>query len=89
VVAWRRENGERAWVNDKLLYRGLSTPLVVGSSVAIGDSTGLLHVLSRDDGSLRNRLPTDGTAVAAPPVVVGNTLVVVTRGGGVHAFVPQ
>ncbi|TFZ01000.1 outer membrane protein assembly factor BamB [Ramlibacter henchirensis] len=89
VVAWRRDNGERAWVNDKLLYRGLSTPLVVGSSVAIGDSTGLLHVLSRDDGSLRNRLPTDGTPVAAPPVVVGNTLVVVTRGGGVHAFVPQ
>lgn len=89
VVAWRRDNGERAWVHDKLLYRGLSTPLVVGSSVAIGDNTGLLHVLSRDDGSLRTRVATDGSAVAAAPVVAGTTLVVVTRSGGVHAFVPQ
>lgn len=89
VVAWRRDNGERAWVHDKLLHRSLSTPLVVGSSVAIGDGTGLLHVLSRDDGALRTRVSTDGTAVAAAPVVAGTTLVVVTRGGGVHAFVPQ
>jgi outer membrane protein assembly factor BamB len=89
VVAWRRDNGERAWVYDKLLHRGLSAPLVVGTSVAVGDATGLLHVLSRDDGSLRNRLATDGSAVAAAPVVSGTTLVVVTRGGGVHAFVPQ
>jgi outer membrane protein assembly factor BamB len=89
VVAWRRDNGERAWVHDKLLYRGLSTPLVVGSSIAIGDNTGLLHVLSREDGALRTRVATDGTAVAAAPVVAGTTLVVVTRGGGVHAFVPQ
>ena len=89
VVAWRRDNGERAWVHDKLLYRGLSTPLVVGSSIAIGDDTGLLHVLSRDDGSLRTRVSTDGSAVAAAPVVAGTTLVVVTRSGGVHAFVPQ
>lgn len=89
VVAWRRDNGERAWVHDKLLYRNLSAPLVVGSSVAIGDATGLLHVLSRDDGSLRTRVATDGSPVAAAPVVAGTTLVVVTRSGGVHAFVPQ
>ncbi len=89
VIAWRRDNGDRAWVHDKLLYRGLSTPLVVGSSVAVGDNTGLLHVLSRDDGSLRTRVSTDGSAVAAAPVVAGTTLVVVTRSGGVHAFVPQ
>jgi outer membrane protein assembly factor BamB len=89
VVAWRRDNGERLWVHDKLLYRGLTAPLVVGSSVAIGDGTGLLHVLSRDDGALRNRLTTDGSAVAAAPVVAGTTMVVVTRAGGVFAFVPQ
>ncbi|WBY04073.1 outer membrane protein assembly factor BamB [Ramlibacter tataouinensis] len=89
VLAWRRDSGERAWVHDKLLHRGLSAPLVVGSSVAVADSTGLLHVLSRDDGSLRNRVATDGSAPAAAPVVAGTTLVVVTRSGGVHAFVPQ
>jgi hypothetical protein len=32
------------------------------------------------------RLPTDGSPVAAPPVVVGSTLFVVTRSGGLFAF---
>ncbi|MBA2963194.1 outer membrane protein assembly factor BamB [Ramlibacter sp. MAH-25] len=89
VVAWRRDNGERAWTTDKLLHRGTGTPLLVGNSVAVGDSTGLLHVLSREDGKLLTRLTTDGSPVVAPPVIAGSTLVVVTRNGGVYGFVPQ
>ncbi|EJL81960.1 Beta-barrel assembly machine subunit BamB [Polaromonas sp. CF318] len=89
VVAWRRTDGERAWTTDRLRYRGLTAPLVVGRSIAIGDFTGYLHLLSREDGSLLNRLPTDGTAIVATPVLVGNTLVAVTQGGGVYGFQPQ
>jgi outer membrane protein assembly factor BamB len=89
VLAWRRDNGERAWTTDKLQYRGLTAPLAVGRSVVVGDSTGLVHMLSREDGSLLNRLPTDGSPVAAAPVLAGNTLVVVTRSGGIYGFVPQ
>jgi len=89
VVAWHRSSGERAWVNDKFLHRGLSAPLVLGSSVIVGDSTGLVHLLSRDDGRVLNRLPTDGSPVAAAPVIAGSTMVVVTRTGGVYGFVPN
>ena len=89
VIAWRRTDGERAWTTDRLRYRGLTAPVVVGRSIAIGDFTGYLHLLSREDGSLLNRLPTDGTAIAATPVLVGNTLVAVTQGGGVYGFQPQ
>jgi outer membrane protein assembly factor BamB len=89
VIAWRRENGERAWTTDKLQYRGLTAPLALGRSVVIGDSTGLVHMLSREDGAFLNRLTTDGSPVAAPPVVAGNTLVVVTRSGGIYGFVPE
>ena len=89
VVAWRRDNGERAWTSERLLHRGLTAPLALGRSVIIGDGTGLVHMLSREDGSPLNRLSTDGTAIAAPPVLAGNTLVVVTRGGGVYGFVPE
>jgi len=89
IVAWRRESGERAWVTDKLQYRGLTAPLALGRSVIVGDSTGLVHMISREDGSLLNRLPTDGSPIAAAPVVAGNTLVVVTRNGGIYGFVPQ
>ena len=89
VIAWRRLDGERAWVSERLKYRNLTAPLVVGRSVAIGDSSGTVHLLSRTDGSPLNRLTTDGTEIAAAPVLVGDTLVVVTRSGGVFGFRPE
>jgi len=89
VLSWRRDNGERAWVTDRLQFRGLTAPLAVGRSVAVGDATGFVHLLSREDGSLLTRLSTDGSAIAAAPVLAGNTMVVVTRNGGVYGFVPQ
>jgi outer membrane assembly lipoprotein YfgL len=89
VLAWKRENGERAWVTESLLHRGLTAPLALGRSVIVGDSFGYVHMLSREDGKLLNRLATDGSAISAAPVVAGNTLVVVTRSGGVYGFVPE
>lgn len=89
VIAWRRANGERAWTSERLKYRGLTAPLAIGRSVAVGDATGLLHFLSRQDGSLMTRLATDGSPVVAAPVLVGNTLVVVTQNGGVFGFRPD
>lgn len=89
VIAWSRENGEPAWSTDRLQWRGLTAPLVIGRSVAVGDSTGLVHLLSREDGSLLNRLTTDTSPIAAAPVLAGNTLVVVTRKGGIFGFVPN
>ena len=89
VIAWRARDGEPIWQSDKLRYRELSAPLVVGRSVVVGDGMGLVHMLSRKDGELLNRLTTDGSAIAATPVLAGNTLVVVTRKGGVFGFRPE
>lgn len=89
VIAWRRADGERQWSVDSLRFRGLGAPLVLGRSVAIGDAGGLLHLLSRENGSLLNRLSTDGSAIVAAPVLVGSTLVVVTRSGGIFGFTPE
>lgn len=89
VIAWKRTNGDRAWSTDLLSHRGLSAPLSLGRAVVVGDSFGYVHFLSRDDGKLMNRLETDKSAIAAPPVLAGNTLVVVTKAGGVFGIVPQ
>lgn len=89
VLAWRLDNGERAWATDTLQWRQLTGPLVLGRSVVVGDNAGLVHMLSREDGGPLNRLTTDGSGIAATPVLAGNTLVVVTRNGGVYGFAPE
>ena len=89
VIAWKRSDGERVWSIDRLRYRDLTAPLVAGRSVVVGDLAGFVHLLSREDGSLLNRLPTDGSPIAAAPVLVGSTLIVVTRNGGVYSFQPE
>lgn len=89
VVAWRRADGERAWSSERLKYRNLTAPLAVGRSLVVGESTGTLHFLSRDDGAPLNRITPDGSAIAAVPVLAGNTVVVVTRTGGVFGFRPE
>lgn len=89
VVAWKRDNGDRLWVTDKLAWRGLTAPLLLGRSLAVGDAFGYVHLLSRQDGSTLGRVATDGSAIAAAPVIAGNTLVVVTRNGGVYGFLPE
>ena len=89
VQAWRRTDGERAWTTDVLRYRSLTAPLVVGRSIAVGDFAGIIHLLSRENGSLLNRLTTDGSPIVAAPILAGNTLVAVTRNGGIYGFVPE
>lgn len=89
VVAWRRRDGTRAWTVDRLRFRKLTAPLALGRAVVIGDDTGLVHLLARDDGAPLNRLNTDDSGVAAAPVVAGETLVVVTRKGSVYGFRPE
>ena len=89
VSAWRRTDGERAWTTEALRFRSLTAPLVIGRSVAIGDFAGLVHLLSRENGTVLNRLTTDGSAIAAAPALAGNTLITVTRNGGIFGFVPE
>jgi outer membrane assembly lipoprotein YfgL len=89
VIAWSRADGNRLWTTERLLHRGLTAPLLLGRSVVVGDDTGLVHLLSRDDAAPLNRLTTDGSGIAAAPVAVGETLVVVTRNGGIYGFRPD
>jgi len=89
LVAWRRSDGEPAWRMEQLRYRKLTAPLVLGPSVVLGDDGGRLHFLSAVDGALQTRIETDGSPIAATPVLAGNTLLVVTRRGGVYGLRPE
>jgi outer membrane assembly lipoprotein YfgL len=89
ITAWRAGNGDVAWTNDKLLYRDLSAPLLVGRTAVFGDVEGYVHLLAREDGNELLRLATDGSPVVAPPALSGKTMLVVTRSGGLFAFRPE
>lgn len=89
VQAYSATDGVPSWTNSQLKYRGLSAPLLVGRTVAVGDYQGYISFLSAKDGSIVGRVATDGSAIQAAPVVLGKTMVVVTAKGGVYAFVPD
>lgn len=89
IVAWRTANGETLWTSERMLFRGLSAPASVGPTVVFGDFEGYVHFLDRKDGQPLLRLSTDGSAVVGRPALSGNTLLVVTRKGGLFAFRPE
>ena len=89
VVAWRRNDGVRLWSSDRLKHRKLTAPLLLGRSVVIGDDAGLVHLLSRTDGTPLNRIATDGSGIAAAPIAAADTLVLVTHNGSIYGFRPD
>ena len=89
VIAWNAAGGERLWLNESLRWRDLTGPLVLGRSVVVGEGTGQLLLLARADGKLLERIGTDSSGLAAAPVAAANTLVAVTRSGGVYGFQPE
>jgi len=89
ITAWRASNGDLAWTSEQLRFRGLSAPLVVGRTVIFGDAEGQVHFLDRADGKTLLRLATDGSPVVAMPVRAGNTILVITKNGGLFAFRPE
>lgn len=66
--------------------RGLSRPISLGNVIAVADYQGVVHLLRREDGALAGRAATDGSAVRAEPVRIGDGLLLQTANGGVFAF---
>ncbi len=86
VVAHNRSSGEPLWTQAELKGRKLSAPIIAGTGVAVGDERGLVHILSRAEGTALSRVATDGSAIVSQPVAAGNLLVVQTTAGGLYAI---
>lgn len=78
--------GASVWKQEKLQRRGLAAPLLLSGHVAIGDSTGLVHGLKRDDGAIAARLSTDGSAILGAPVAAAGLAIVQTSSGALYAL---
>jgi outer membrane protein assembly factor BamB len=86
VVAMRRRDGSVIWQQEGLKHRGLSTPAVLGSTVVVGDFDGYLHWIDRDSGRFVARERPGRTRISAPPLVVGDRIVVIDDGGSITAY---
>jgi outer membrane protein assembly factor BamB len=89
VSAYDANSGKQLWTSDKLKNRQLSIPFLLGHAAVLGDYQGFVHFLSREDGTLVARMPTDGSAITAAPVLAGETLVVQTHNGDLYGFRPR
>ncbi len=96
IWALDRLNGATIWKQEKLAYRNLTRPTIIGDYLAVGDFEGYLHLLSRFDGHFVARYQLGqydhlgwelATGIIVPPIVKGkDRLVVVTRGGIVYVL---
>lgn len=89
VHALDRLSGSSLWKQDKLLNRRVSGPAVRRGNVVVADAEGIVHFLSREDGSFVGRQKTDGTPVRTPVQLLGSGFLVQTSGGDVSAIETQ
>ncbi|MFT3847169.1 MAG: outer membrane protein assembly factor BamB [Propionivibrio sp.] len=86
VHALDMASGASIWKQDKLSLRRLTAPVARRGYIAVADVQGVVHFLSREDGSFVARLTTDGSPVVAPLQKLGNGVLVQTSKGGIYAI---
>jgi outer membrane protein assembly factor BamB len=80
VHALDKTTGTSVWKQDKMLYRKLTSPMLVDGRLVVADSFGFVHVLSTDTGAIVGRLATDGSAVVSMIAANGGTVVQTSKG---------
>ncbi len=86
LVALTRRVGRELWRQESLSNRDITGPTPFGSSVVVGDLDGYLHWFDAATGVLQDRTRAGGERITTAPLVVNETLYVVTDGGKLFAF---
>ncbi len=74
VQSLDRHSGATIWKQAELTGRRLSTPLVAGNYVVVGDFEGYLHWLDRDSGKIVSRIQVDNAAISVAPLTGGGSI---------------
>ncbi|MFC0819683.1 outer membrane protein assembly factor BamB [Moraxella marmotae] len=83
VVAFDRFTGDKLWENDELKYRSLTNPVAIGQNIAVGDKSGVIHVLN-SQGKIISRVSTKGELTSLQ--VVNNRLYTQSANGVVSVW---
>lgn len=86
VLALDLSTGASVWRQDKLKFRQVTGPSVIGAQVAVADAEGYVHWLSADDGRFVGRYRLGSSSIRANPITVTDALVVLNQGGELSAL---
>jgi outer membrane protein assembly factor BamB len=86
VVKFGRQAGIELWKQEVLAHRRLSAPAIVGSLLAVADLEGYVHFFDSATGELAGRIQALGERVTAPPLVVGDLLIMMDDKGRIVAL---
>ena len=87
-VLWAldRNSGGAMWKQDSLMHRWLTTPVVHGNLVAVGDVEGYVHWFDIETGAPAARQRLDKKPIRATPLVTGDILYAVSTDGKLGAY---
>ncbi len=86
VWSMDRASGGTLWKLDSLARRDLGLPVRHASTIVVGDAMGYLHWIDPESGDFVARSRVDDEPIVAAPVVIGDTLFALSRGGELAAF---
>ena len=86
LLAVERSSGRELWRQGQLGHRDLTAPTPFAGSVVVGDFEGYLHFFDAGTGTLQARVRADSARITSAPLVVNDTLYVVTDGGELAAY---
>ncbi|RJG40246.1 outer membrane protein assembly factor BamB [Motilimonas pumila] len=85
LYAIDRRSGSEVWSNTQLEYRVLTSPVVAGSYIMVGDSEGYLHWLNWD-GEFVAQQELDSKGLYSAPIIVDDKIILQTRSGKIFAL---
>lgn len=86
VVAFEAISGAPIWTSNELRQRVLSTPIVFGNYLVLGDDKGRLYVFGQSNGALLTHASADPKGVRALPVVQGDRIYLLGTSGRLSAL---
>lgn len=90
LLALDIRTGASLWKQDRLLYRGVGGPLIVGEYVAVGDAQGWVHLVERGDGRFAAQTRADSSPLEAPLARLGSAAFVAqSRDGSLRVLAPR
>ena len=86
VVAFDKITKREAWRQSALAYRELTSPVIWGNYLLVGDMEGYIHLLSQASGTFVARIKPASEYIAVAPVVYEDRFIVLASNGQISAW---